>query len=83
MSQYIQAGVTSVALSAPSILTVTGSPIRSRGTLTLTLANQTANLVFAAPNGATGAPTFRALLPADLPRVQSAAGAIYTWSNFS
>jgi hypothetical protein len=61
--------VSSVALAAPSIFTVTGSPITTSGTLTLTLASQTANTVFAAPNGSAGAPTFRALAYADLPIV--------------
>lgn len=59
--------VTSVALSLPSIFTVSGSPITSSGTLSATLASQTANTVFAAPNGSAGAPTFRALVAADLP----------------
>jgi hypothetical protein len=60
-------GVTSVGLSLPSIFTVTGSPITSSGTLTATLASQTANTVFAAPNGSAGAPSFRAIVAADLP----------------
>lgn len=59
--------VTSVALSLPSFITVTGSPVTTSGTLTGALASQTANTVFAAPNGAAGAPTFRALVSADLP----------------
>lgn len=61
--------VTSVALSTPSFLSVAGSPITSSGTLTVTLATQTANTVFAGPyTGADSAPTFRALQPVDLPR---------------
>ena len=60
-------GVTSVALALPSIFTVSGSPVTTTGTLTATLASQTANTVFAAPNGSAGAPTFRALAYADLP----------------
>lgn len=59
--------VTSVALSAPSFLSVAGSPITGTGTLALSLANQGAGLVFAAPAGATGAPSFRALVSTDLP----------------
>lgn len=59
-------GVTSVALSLPSFLTVSGSPVTTTGTLTATLASQTANTVFAAPNGSAGAPTFRALVSADI-----------------
>ena len=60
-------GVTSVALSLPSIFTVSGSPVTTTGTLSATLASQTANTVFVAPNGSTGAPTFRTLAYADLP----------------
>lgn len=59
--------VTSVALSAPSILTVSGSPVTSSGTLTLTLATQSANTVFAGPtSGGSAIPTFRALVTTDL-----------------
>ena len=59
--------VTSVGLSLPSIFTVSGSPVTSTGTLTATLASQTANHIFAAPNGSAGAPAFRALVAADIP----------------
>lgn len=59
--------VTSVALSMPAIFTVTGSPVTTAGTLTASLASQSANLVLASPNGAAGAPTFRALVAADVP----------------
>jgi hypothetical protein len=61
--------VTSVALSLPSsILTVTGSPVTTSGTLTGTLATQTANYVWSGPaTGSPAAPTFRALVSADLP----------------
>jgi len=61
--------VTSVALSLPSFLSVSGSPITSSGTFTVTLATQTANTVFAAPNGTTGAPSFRALVSDDIPTI--------------
>jgi len=60
-------GVSSVGLSLPDIFTVTNSPVTSSGTLTGTLATQTTNKVFAAPNGSTGAPTFRALVADDIP----------------
>lgn len=60
--------VTSVALSAPAIFTVSGSPVTSSGTLSFTLASQSANTVFAGPtSGAAGAPTFRALVAGDIP----------------
>jgi hypothetical protein len=58
--------VTSVALSVPAaLLTVTGSPITTNGTLAVSLASQSANTVFAAPNGSSGTPSFRTLVAAD------------------
>lgn len=63
--------VTSVALTAPSFISVSGSPITSAGTIALSLASQTANQVFAAPNGSNGAPTFRSLVAADIPALTS------------
>lgn len=59
--------VTSVALSLPSELAISGSPITSSGTLSAAWANQTAGKVLAAPASATGAPSFRALVATDLP----------------
>lgn len=59
--------VTSVALTAPSFLAVAGSPVTTSGTLGLTLVNQAANTVLAAPDGTTGTPSFRALLASDIP----------------
>jgi hypothetical protein len=69
---YGAGSVTSVGLSLPSFITVSNSPVTGTGTLTGALANQTANTVFIAPNGATGAPTFRALLAADIPTLTAA-----------
>lgn len=59
--------VTSVSLSLPAEFTVSGSPVTSSGTLTATLASQTANRVWASPDGAPGTPAFRALVAADVP----------------
>lgn len=60
--------VTSVALSLPtSVFTLSGSPVTTSGTLTGTFKSQTANTVFAAPNGSAGTPSFRALVAADIP----------------
>jgi hypothetical protein len=60
--------VTSVGLAAPSIFTVSGSPVTASGTLTFSLNTQSANLVFAGPSsGGAAAPAFRALASADLP----------------
>lgn len=58
--------VTSVGLSLPAIFSVSGSPVTASGTLTASLASQTGNLVWASPNGSSGAPTFRALVGDDL-----------------
>jgi hypothetical protein len=61
-------GVTSVALSAPSIFSVAGSPVTTTGTLALSLVTQSANTVFAGPSsGGAATPTFRTLTYADLP----------------
>lgn len=59
--------VTSVGLSMPSIFTVSGSPVTTTGTLTATLNTQAANTFLAAPNGASGTPTFRTIVAADIP----------------
>jgi hypothetical protein len=60
--------VTSVALALPSILTVSGSPVTSSGTLTGTLTTQAVNTIFAGPSsGASATPTFRSLTTADIP----------------
>lgn len=65
-------GVTSVGLSLPGIFTVTVTPITTTGSLTATLATQTANAVFAGPGtGADAAPTFRALVAADVPSLSA------------
>lgn len=59
--------VTSVGMTVPSFLSVSGSPITTNGTLAVSLATQAANLVFAGPStGAAATPTFRALVAADL-----------------
>lgn len=60
--------VTSVGLSLPNIFSVSGSPVTSSGTLSAALATQTANYVWAGPTtGGDAAPTFRALVAADIP----------------
>lgn len=62
--------VTSVALAdSTGLFTVTGSPVTTSGTLTLSaFANQTANRVLAGPtSGGAAASSFRALVAADLP----------------
>ena len=59
--------VTSVGLSLPNIFTVSNSPVTTSGTLTAILASQSQNHVFAAPNGSSGTPSFRALVSTDIP----------------
>lgn len=58
--------VTSVGLSAPADMTVTGSPVTGAGTLNITRAIQLQNLVLASPNGAAGIPSYRALTQSDI-----------------
>lgn len=62
--------VTSVAFSDTSttpIYAITGSPVTSSGTLTQTLSNQNANLIFSGPSsGAATQPSFRTLVGADI-----------------
>lgn len=66
-----------VSLSMPVEYSISGSPAGPSGTLTVSWANQTANLVFAGPSGGGAtAPTFRALVNADLP-ASGAAAATY------
>ena len=60
--------VSSVALSVPAEWSVSGSPITTSGTLTISEATQSANTVYAGPNsGGSAAPGFRSLVSADIP----------------
>lgn len=60
--------VTSVGLSVPSWLSVSGTPVTSSGTLAVTAASgQTANLFLATPDGSTGSVSLRAIAAADVP----------------
>jgi hypothetical protein len=62
--------VTSVGLSLPALFSVTGSPVTTSGTMTATLADQSANLVWAGPaTGAAAAPAFRPLVAGDIPTI--------------
>jgi hypothetical protein len=51
----------------PGEFSIAGSPVTTSGTLAVTKASETANTVWAAPNGAAGVPVFRPLVMADLP----------------
>lgn len=60
--------VTSVGLSLPGIFSVANSPVTSAGTIAASLVVQAANRVWAGPStGDDAAPTFRALVQADIP----------------
>ena len=75
--------VESVSLSLPNLFSVSGSPVTTTGTLTATLATQGANVVLAGPTtGSAAAPTFRALVAADLPATAVTAGS-YTYASLT
>lgn len=60
--------VTSVGMTVPTWLTVSGSPVTSSGTLAVSATTgQTANQFIATPNGSSGAVGLRAIATADLP----------------
>lgn len=60
--------VTSVGLTAPSVFSVSGSPVTTAGTIGVTFATgQTQNLFLATPDGTSGAIGLRAITLADLP----------------
>lgn len=59
--------VTSVGLSLPADLTVSGSPVTTSGTLSAVWASESANTFHAGPNGSSGTPTWRTIVAADIP----------------
>lgn len=78
--------VTSVAMTVPSIMSIAGSPVTTSGTLAVTLATESANLVFAGPtSGGAATPTFRSLVAADMPTGSmsplTTKGDVYTFST--
>ncbi len=76
--------VTYVALTLPvSLFTVTGSPVEDSGTLTAAFVTKAANTIFAGPTtGIQAAPTFRAMVAADLPATAVTPGS-YTCPNIT
>lgn len=56
-----------VGLSMPNCFSVSGSPLTSDGTISVSFASQTKNYVLAAPSSANGTPSFRALVSEDIP----------------
>jgi hypothetical protein len=78
LAQTNTGSVTSIGISCPSFLTVTGSPITSSGTIAIELLNQSANRVFAGPtSGGAAQPTFRALVAGDIPALTSGSSILY------
>lgn len=77
--------VTSVGLTVPSWLSVTGSPVTTSGSFAVSATTgQAANMVLATPDLATGAIAERVLTPNDLPASLSethSAGAVTTANN--
>ncbi|WP_415062526.1 hypothetical protein [Bdellovibrio sp.] len=59
--------VTSVNISVPSFMSVSGGPVTSSGTLAVAMNSQSAGLILASPAGAAGAPSFRSLASTDIP----------------
>lgn len=67
--------VTSVALTLPAWLSVSGSPITSSGTLAVTATSgQTQNQFLGTPNGSSGTVGLRSIVAADLPAISLTAG---------
>lgn len=74
--------VTSVALGAPAIFSVSGSPITGAGTLTLGFATgQAANQFLASPNGTTGAVSMRAIAWGDVSSLVGTSGTSFAVGN--
>ena len=66
----------------PSILSVSGSPVTTAGTLAIALQNQSANTVFAGPtSGGATTPNFRALVAGDLASVLTTKGDLLSFST--
>jgi hypothetical protein len=60
--------VTSVSVSVPPWLGVTGSPVTTSGTIAITSAAEAANTILAGPaTGANAVPSFRSLVAGDMP----------------
>lgn len=74
--------VTSVGITAPAIFSVSGSPVTGSGSITISLATEISNTVWAGPTtGVAATPTFRGLVPADIPSLDAAKIATGTFST--
>ena len=69
-------GVSSITWALPSFMSASPATISSAGSQTFSFTSQTANTFLSSPNGSAGAPTFRAIVAADLPSFNSAAAGI-------
>jgi trimeric autotransporter adhesin len=84
VASWVTPGAQSVGLvDSTGLFNVTNTPITSSGNLTLaSFKSQTANTFLAAPNGSSGAPTFRAIVSADVPTLnQNTTGSAATVSG--
>lgn len=59
--------VTSVGMTVPSFMAISGSPITMSGSFDVSFNSQTANKFLASPCSTSGAPTLRVLCSADIP----------------
>lgn len=66
--------VSSIGISVPSWMSVSGSPITSGGTITLGTQTQPAGYFLASPSGSSGALSPRAIVASDLPLIPLSAG---------
>lgn len=74
--------VKSVGLSMPAIFTVAGSPITTTGTFTVGLAVESAHAAWLGPpSGGASTPTFRPIIPSDLPVATSSTEGIVQPDN--
>lgn len=73
--------VTSVDMTVPSYMNVSGAPLTSAGTLDLSFKSQVAKTIFAAPNGADGIPGFRLLGITDIRAVSGGSPAFFNTSG--
>ncbi len=73
--------VTSVGLSLPGELSVSGSPVTASGTLSASWVSETQHYVLAAPSGSSGTPSFRALVAGDIPALPYLGGSTGATDN--
>lgn len=68
----VNTDTTTSSIFANTVNAITGSPVTTSGSMTLTLSTQSANTVLSGPTtGSAAAPAFRALVSADIPDISS------------